>query len=218
MQNKIIYKLIDSAIWEREPNRKLKILTDLNLLNSESDEISREGREVEVLRNSHIERLDINFVSGLKFDKIGNFLIFIGPYPQNEEDIENIANSQIDAVLNVQTDLDMQHRQINWNSNLKAYVKHDIEIVRHPIRDFDQSDLIEKLKEASDILKNLLENGYVVYVHCTAGMSRAAATVIAYLVFYHDYTLEEAHDYVKSFREIICPNLKAIETVIKNNS
>ncbi len=174
------------------------------------------GREVEILRNSQIERLDVNFVSGLKFDKIGNFKIYIGPYPQNEEDIENIANSSISAVLNVQTDMDMHHRQINWNNNLKAYKKHSIEIVRHPIRDFDQLDLIEKLKDASDHLKGLLDKGFLVYVHCTAGMSRAAATVIAYLVFYQDFCLEEAHDFVKSYREIICPNLKAIETVIKN--
>ncbi len=161
--------------------------------------------------------MDVNFVSGLKFDKIGEYNIYIGPYPQNEADIANLSQSDVTAVLNVQTDLDMTHRQVNWPANLKAYQQNKIKILRHPIRDFDQSDLIEKLKGASDKLNDLLNEGNFVYVHCTAGMSRAVATVIGYLVFYKDFSLEEAYDYVKSYREIICPNMKAIETVIHNN-
>ncbi len=212
---------LDSAIWEREPNRKLKILTELTFLEDENDyreELQKIGREVEILTNSKIVKFDINFVSSLKFDKIGDFKIFIGPYPQNEEDIETMSKNKITAVLNVQTDLDMTHRQINWKNNLKAYEKYNIKIIRYPIRDFDQSDLILKLKGAQEELTSLLEEGNSVYVHCTAGMSRAAATVIAHLVFKENFNLEEAYDYVKTNRPIICPNYKAIEEVIRNNS
>jgi protein-tyrosine phosphatase len=216
-----IFLYLDSAIWEREPNRKLKILTDSSLLQDENDyreELHKIGREIELFTNSEIFKLDVNFVSHLKFDRIGDFNIFIGPYPQNEDDIENLSKNKVSAVLNVQTDLDLIHRQVNWNANLKAYEKYNIQIVRYPIRDFDQSDLISKLKGAADELRDLLNDDNLVYVHCTAGMSRAAATVIAYMVFYQNYSLEEAYEYVKSYRNIICPNLNAISEVIKANS
>lgn len=210
-----------SAIWEREPNRKLKILTDYNLVVDQDgyeEALSQTNREVELITNSHIERLDVNFVANLKFDRIGDYNVYIGPYPQNEDDIEKMASSGVTAVLNVQTDTDMTHRQINWQHNLASYEKHEIQVIRYPIRDFDQQDLISKLKGANDLLKELLMEGKTVYVHCTAGMSRAAATVIGYLVFYECYSLEDAYDFVKFHRSIICPNMGAIAEVIKNYS
>lgn len=179
--------------------------------------LSQVGREIEVLANSHVKKLDVNFVSELKFNKIGDYNIYIGPYPQNEDDIALLSRSDITAVLNVQTDLDMTHRQINWSENLKAYRKHEIEVVRYPIRDFDAEDLTIKLKGAAEKLKDLLVSKKSVYVHCTAGMSRAAATVISYLVLYDTYSLDEAYEYVKFFRNIICPNMNVLSKVVNND-
>ncbi len=178
---------------------------------------SQVGREIEILANSHIKRLDVNFVSELKFNKIGDHDIYIGPYPQNEDDISLLARSDITGVLNMQTDMDFAHRQINWPANLKALKKYDIEIVRFPIRDFDADDLKQKLKGAAEKLKDLLQDGKSVYVHCTAGMSRAAATVIAYLVLYDKFSLEEAYEYVKFYRNIICPNMTVLSQVLSDD-
>jgi protein-tyrosine phosphatase len=175
------------------------------------------GRELEILTNSHIRKLDVNFVSELKFQKIGDYNIFIGPYPQNEEDIYNLSRSDVTAVLNVQTDIDMSHRQINWKANLEAYRKHRIDIVRYPIRDFDAEDLKVKIKGAAEKLKELIDEGKSVYVHCTAGMSRAAATVIIYLVFNYDYSLDEAYEYVKYYRNIICPNMTVLSDIVSSH-
>ena len=188
----------------------------------ENEELRKEllgqvGREIEILANSHVKKLDVNFVSELKFNKIGDYNIYIGPYPQNEDDIALLSKADISAVLNVQTDLDMTHRQINWPANLNAYKKHEIEVVRYPIRDFDPVDLRIKLQGAAEKLKELLNSNKTVYVHCTAGMSRAAATVISYLVLFDTYSLDEAYEYVKFFRNIICPNMNVLSKVINNN-
>jgi protein-tyrosine phosphatase len=204
---------IETAIWEREPNRRMEITTDLTKL--ENNDLL--DRCEELLANSTINRLDINFVADFRFNKMGSFPIYIGPYPQNEDEIETMANSGVTAVLNVQTDRDLKHRQVNWEAHLRAYLEHDIKVIRYPIEDFNQEDLIKKLKGAGDALSDLVSDEKTVYVHCTAGMSRAAATVIIYLVFYQNYTLEDAFDFVKSHREIICPNMKAIEKVINDN-
>ena len=44
-------------------------------------------------------------------------------------------------------------------------------------------------------------------VHCSAGISRSAAIVIGYLMKEFSLSLNDAHQFVRSRREIISPNL-----------
>jgi hypothetical protein len=53
------------------------------------------------LVNGHVEKADANFVGGLTFDLIGDTNIFIGPYPQLEEDTQMMMDAGITAVFNV---------------------------------------------------------------------------------------------------------------------
>ena len=48
-----------------------------------------------------IDKADANFVGGLFYNKIGDTGIFIGPYPQTENDVKNLHNAGITGVLNV---------------------------------------------------------------------------------------------------------------------
>ena len=71
-----------------------------------------------------------------------------------------------------------------------------------------------KLKGAGDTLKELLDKGKTVYVHCTAGMGRAAATVVIYLVLYEDYSVDQAVQFIKTYRPVVCPNINVINKVV----
>ena len=206
-------KKTKTAIWEREPNRRLKILFDLD--SEENQNLFKNNPdENKLLTNSFLQKLDVNFVADLDFNQMGDKKIFIGPYPQSNEDFKLMAAMGINATLNVQTDKDLYHRQVDINLQMRQSEKLGIKITRYPIEDFDQNDLIDKLKGAGDKLKELLDEGKTVYVHCTAGMSRAAATVIIYLVLYEDFSVEEARDFVKKYRPIICPNYNVINRVV----
>lgn len=172
-----------------------------------------------ILANSHLNKLDVNFVANLSFDQMGDKKVYIGPYPQKYSDFEEIAKAKITAILNLQTDKDLKGRQIDHQAQLKECESLKINLVRFPIEDFDENDLALKLKSASDKLKELIDNGNSVYVHCTAGMSRAAATVIVYLVLYDedDFTCQTAREFCKKHRSIICPNYDVINKVIKEH-
>lgn len=202
-----------TAVWEREPNRHLKIIFDLDC-EENKDLIDDNPDENKLLVNSFLEELDVNFVANLVFNRMGDKNIYIGPYPQSYNDFKEIAQANINSILNVQTDKDLNHRQINHNQQKNECKELGIEITRYPIEDFDQDDLENKLKGAGDTLKKLLDKGKTVYVHCTAGMSRAAATVIIYLVLYEDFSVEEAREFVKKYRPIICPNWDVINKVV----
>ena len=203
-----------NAIWEREPNRHLKILFDLD--SEENKDLIDENPDENVfLQNSFLEEFDVNFVANLVFNKMGDKKIYIGPYPQSYNDFREIASNNIDSILNVQTDKDLIFRQINLKEQLKECKELGIEITRYPIEDFNEKDLLLKLKGAGDKLKELLDKGKTVYVHCTAGMGRATATVAIYLILYEDYSVEEAINFIKSYRPVACPNVKVINKVVE---
>ena len=201
----------DMAIWEREPNRHLYII-----LNENENFYSNNDNSPELpylLKNSFLEILDVNFVANLEFNKIGDKNIYIGPYPQSDNDFKILAEKGIDTILNLQSDKDFKFRQINYQLQLEQAKTYQINIIRYPIEDFNQEDLYKHLKGGGDLLNILLKEGKRVYVHCTAGMSRSAAVVIIYLVIYKNYTVAQADNYCKKYRPIICPNYGVINRV-----
>lgn len=85
------------------------------------------------------------------------------------------------------------------------------------VEDEESEDLGGKLSEALEFMS--LATGVTlgrslsgaVLVHCEAGISRSASTVIAYLVKFHDMPLSVAFRHVKDRRSIICPNSGFVE-------
>ena len=150
----------------------------------------------------------------MSFDPIGDTGIFIGPYPQTAGDIDLLAAAKVTAVLNVQTQIDLDHRGVDWTSMTDYYASKGILAVHFPIHDFNEEDLTFKLTEASDRLHTLLLNKHKVYVHCTAGMGRAPAVVVCYLCRFRDFKVHEADAFVRSFRKVSVPNLHAIRAAI----
>ena len=51
--------------------------------------------------NGKIEKADANFVGSLSFNKIGDTGVFIGPYPQLEEDVKAMGDAGVTGVFNV---------------------------------------------------------------------------------------------------------------------
>ena len=202
----------ETSIWEREPNRHIHIhltLDEMSHFNKNKISIN----SYYLLTNSFLEVLDVNFISNLEFDKMGEKNIFIGPYPQSINDFKRLSESEIDTILNIQSDKDLLIRQVNYELQIEEAKKYGITINRYPIEDFNQIDLYNKLKGAGDLLNQLLKEGKKIYVHCTAGMSRSAAVVIIYLVLYENYTVEEANNFCKKYRPVICPNYGVINKI-----
>ena len=127
----------------------------------------------------------------------------------------------VTAVLNVQTQTDMDHRGVNWPKMLEMYKGRGIAPVHFPIHDFNQADLIKRLFEAANALDVLVKRGEKVYVHCTAGMGRAPAVVLAYLCLFkkvEDWDDPAAVDlWLKSHRKVCTPNMTAVTQVIEEN-
>jgi len=149
----------------------------------------------------------------ISFDMISRSL-FLGSCPKSVVDVDRIHSSlKISAVLNLQTDEDFPAWDVDFAAVQQRYVEAGIELVRVPILDWDEADLRVRLANAIDVLAELIAAEHRVYVHCTAGVGRAPATVIGYLALHENMSVEQAVAFVEERRRIK-PYVAAIEDVV----
>jgi hypothetical protein len=134
--------------------------------------------------------------------------LYVGSCPRTKEDIDVLHQASIGAILNLQTDECEAYANIDWPRLKTCYHSHGIEVRRVPVRDFDPEDLATKLPECVCILRELLDAGHTVYLHCTAGTGRSPTVVIAYLNWQCGMSLGEAYRYVRT-RRACSPTLDA---------
>lgn len=136
--------------------------------------------------------------------------VILGSCPESEEDIGHLKHAfGVTAVLNLQTDQDMDYLGLDWDRLQACYRASGMQLRRVPARDFDREDLRRNLPEGVEALRRLLADGQMVYVHCTAGIGRSASVVVAYLHWVQGWDLDGAVGHVNRSRPC-SPNLEAI--------
>jgi protein-tyrosine phosphatase len=78
---------------------------------------------------------------------------------------------------------------------------------RYPISfKMPTDEIVQIVKIVAEQLDEMLKNKKTVYIHCYEGVSRSAICVMYYLVKYHNYTKQDAFDFVKQQRPNVSPN------------
>jgi protein-tyrosine phosphatase len=119
--------------------------------------------------------------------------LYVGSCPTSVEDINHLkADYRITAVLNLQTEDDFDHCNLEWNSLEARYHELGIAVRWIPLRDFDGPNVQRTLSECVAALDELLRAGHIVYIHCNLGTVRSPTVVVAYLVQGRGWDLEDA--------------------------
>lgn len=161
------------------------------------------------MANSTIGNDDPRWVWTLNWDSITPRIV-IGSCPMLASDLEQIrGETGASALLSLQHDDCHAHFRIDYAELRRQGAYLGLELLRHPIRDFDATEARRELPGAVRALDWLLERHERVYVHCTAGMGRAPLTVLGYLVFVHGTRFEHALALLRARRPIVCPNIEA---------
>jgi len=116
--------------------------------------------------------------------------LWIGPYPDDAADFEYLKSRGVTAILSLQTEEDLAHREPGWAESEARSA--GLAFRNVPVTDFDVLDLRNKLPECVKALDELLRAGNTVYLHCTAGVSRSPTVAAAYLYWCRNRTLEDA--------------------------
>jgi protein-tyrosine phosphatase len=134
--------------------------------------------------------------------------LYVGSCPASVEDINHLkADYRITAVLNLQTEDDFDHCNLDWNGLEARYHELGIEVQRIPLQDFDGP---EKLAQCVAALDELLRAGHTVYIHCNLGAVRSPTVVVAFLVWRRGWNRDDAIKYVTR----CCPCSPNIEVIL----
>lgn len=114
--------------------------------------------------------------------------IYLGPYVHPLENSEEFQNLNITVVFNLTT-------EVKYNGD---EVKFQLE--NFPITDNDSISFVENMDQVAEKIQEYLDKGEKIYLHCIKGDSRAPALLIYYLMFYKNFTYDDAHHLVKKLR------------------
>ncbi|KAL4453430.1 hypothetical protein ABPG74_017637 [Tetrahymena malaccensis] len=178
--------------------------------------IDRQPRKLQIKqppKHIHIEINDNSFSSKFQVTKIDDN-IYLGPYPQSEEDVKELSERGIKAVLNLQTEKDMQLKGAAYIKLLRFYKAYNIQPFQFPVIDMDVIDMCYKLQDVSRLLNYLVSSMKRVYVHCTAGMFRSPQCVIGYYTYFKNMKVQQAIKFVESQHPHSKINKGYIETIM----
>lgn len=126
------------------------------------------------------------------FTQISDYL-WLGGAPTYPRDYEFLRENGIKAVL------DMRWER---SADLDFYNKHDINYKKVKVFDVGVPTL-EQTDEAVSFVRENVEEGRPVLIHCAKGRGRSGVILMAYLMRYNDMTFEEARAWVKEKRSLL---------------
>jgi protein-tyrosine phosphatase len=163
------------------------------LLNKTAYYIKSHNKETNVMRlkdkeNTMIQNLyDLSYPMSKIIDGIylGNAC--------NSRDYYNLKDKNIKSI-------------VNCTVEFPNYFPDEFNYYNVPILDESRQKITDYLNETTKFIHDNIENGNVL-VHCFMGASRSVAIVVAYLVRYHNFTVEEAIAKIDSIRNIVNINM-----------
>ncbi len=126
--------------------------------------------------------------------------LWVGGYVR-AEDIMQLKQMGITAVVSMQSDQDLADFRIPINELLMAYEASSIEFNRIPTQDFDRKTLSSNISKAIIAIEKAMTPRWAkVYLQCTAGVNRGPTVAAAYLMKTKRLSAQSAYDYVLSRR------------------
>lgn len=145
-------------------------------------------------------------------------LLFVGSHPRTTEDIDKLqAELAVTAVLNLQTDQDMDSVGLLWRPLEEHYKAAALRLVRSPVKE-EQAEMAARFSDCVGALRALLAQDHTVYLHCTAGIARSPTVAIGYLHYELGWGWDEAVAHLKRVREKCSPHLEALQLAMSATS
>ena len=111
----------------------------------------------------------------------------------NASNLEELRANGVTHILNVTREIDNFFPAVFNYLNIREY-------------DVEETDLLQYWDTTYRFLKDCLDVGGRVLVHCKMGISRSASTVIAFAMKHFSWSLEHALSHTASLRSVVNPN------------
>jgi atypical dual specificity phosphatase len=118
--------------------------------------------------------------------------LWLGGAPLYKRDYDFILNNDIQAVLNIRAERD---------DDEALYAKNNITYKKVEVLDMIVPPL-PAIDESVAWMREQIEDGRSVFIHCAKGRSRSATLIAAYLVKYENMTIDQAHQLMLKKRKL----------------
>lgn len=127
--------------------------------------------------------------------------VLVGSCPQSAADVHRLADAGVGAIVCLQQQADWDHFSIDGNALRRAAREAGVRHFVEAVEDFSPTSLRAHLPAAVAVLDAALAaTAGAVYVHCTAGLGRAPATVLAHAAWARGAPLDAAAAALRAVR------------------
>jgi len=200
----------DINLLNKESGRQLRIFMKKDGKNNNNN---NEGHNY-LLTNSYLQIIDTienepsSSSSELKFHRIGEKKLYLGPCPNSDLDYKLLNQKEINTIMKFASDEDAEKEE--YKEQLDKAKSFGIIIDRYQIeKHLNENDKIEKIKNISYEINKLKKDGKVIYI-CENELS--IEIIVSYLVLYEDFNDKDAIDLCK--KEL--PNININKNLIRN--
>uniref|UniRef100_UPI00358F90D6 laforin n=1 Tax=Myxine glutinosa TaxID=7769 RepID=UPI00358F90D6 len=147
--------------------------------------------------------------------------LWLGSCPRQKEHVTTILRHDlaVTAIMNFQTEHDLATNSAGCAPGQQVTVDtmsalcHQAEMVYIwiPTPDMSTEGRIRMLPQAVFLLHGLLECGHTVYVHCNAGVGRAAAAIAGYLRYILGWSARRCEYFLRAHRPAVYLDEEALE-------
>jgi protein-tyrosine phosphatase len=145
-----------------------------------------------------ISKMSVDYSQIVQHIFIGNVTAAIGNYQTKDPDI--LEKEQIPIVISALTEEEYERHMITKDDFPNC------EWHRLVIDDTEDEDISIHFYNVHQIISKATKENKNVLIHCSAGISRSPALVIAYLMIEYKWTYDQALKLVSKRRNIIQPN------------
>ncbi|KAH7061885.1 dual specificity protein phosphatase 12 [Auriculariales sp. MPI-PUGE-AT-0066] len=128
--------------------------------------------------------------------------LFLGPweYALDAEDLTRAGITHVLSVMRMPKSLPVPVAVVAARNTLML-----------PILDSPTFDILQHLPRCVDFVRQALDGGGRIYVHCQAGISRSATVVTAYIIQTQGLSVQSALEFVRAKRKCVQPNAGFME-------
>jgi protein-tyrosine phosphatase len=154
------------------------------------------------IKSSYFDNMLLYSADLFKMHELYKGLFISGIYPATSREL--LSTNSIDIILRV-NDIQIQDYVRDMYNEL------GIQYYHIPMQDEDSYHISVHFNTTNKLIFDALKNGKKILVHCTAGISRSATIIIAFLLMLSaknnkDFTVDEAIRILRTHRQIIKPN------------
>lgn len=117
---------------------------------------------------------------------------------------EELHRLKITHIVNCSKDL-----QNHFEESLPGFKYYRVDV-----DDLDDQPINQYFEGSLKFMKDAIDKGHTVFVHCSKGVSRSSTIVLAYLISYHKYSLKDALNFIKTKRPMVQPNCGFVSKLI----